>query len=178
MSHALSRAAAAGSIALNDPSDPLAIALEKYSVAENKVGDARLAQDALISSRFNSAFTTTLNTSLKFAGRARSNVHRARLNLDAAKAAAKGAKPERQAAARIEVEQAEDEFVAATEEAVSVMKNILDTPEPLRNLSELIAAQVAYHKASVEILNKLFPEIDELHSEQENKFSEAHKPTA
>lgn len=178
MHHALSRAALSGSQSLGDSSEPLSIGLEKYAVAEQKLGDARLAQDALITSRFNSAFATTLNTSLKFAGRARSNVHKARLNLDAAKAAAKTAKPERQATARVEVEQAEDEFVAATEEAVSVMKNILDTPEPLRNLSELIAAQLAYHKASVEILNNLLPEIDELHGEQENKFSESRETPA
>lgn len=173
--HALSRAAAAGAEALNDSSDPLASALEKYSVAESKVGDARIAQDELIVSRFNSAFATTLNTSLKFASKARANVHKARLNLDAAKAAAKSAKPERQVAARVEVEQAEDEFVAATEEAVSVMKNILDTPEPLRNLSDLIAAQLAYHKAAVEIFNQLLPEIDELQNEQENKYRESRE---
>lgn len=156
----------------------MASALEKYAVSEAKIGDARLSQDSLISSRFNAAFATTLNTSLKFAAKARSNVHKARLNLDAAKAAAKAAKPERQVAARVEVEQAEDEFVAATEEAVSVMKNILDTPEPLRNLSDLIAAQLAYHKASVEILNQLLPEIDELQSVQENKYREAREASS
>ncbi|VVT57785.1 uncharacterized protein SAPINGB_P005868 [Magnusiomyces paraingens] len=173
--HALSRAAAAGAEALGDSADPLASALEKYAVAEAKIGDARLSQDSLIVSRFNAAFATTLNTSLRFAAKARANVHKARLNLDAAKAAAKTAKPERQVAARVEVEQAEDEFVAATEEAVSVMKNILDTPEPLRNLSDLIAAQLAYHKASVEILNQLLPEIDELQSVQDNKYREARE---
>lgn len=176
--HALSRAAASGAEALGDSSDPLAAALAKYSVVEGKLGDARLSQDSLIASRFNSAFATTLNTSLKFAGKARSNVHKARLNLDAAKAAAKAARPERQVAARVEVEQAEDEFVAATEEAVSVMKNILDTPEPLRNLSDLIAAQLAYHKASAEILNQLLPEIDELQSEQENKYRESREASS
>lgn len=176
--HALSRAAAAGAAAINDKTDPLAVALDKYSVAESKVGDGRLAQDTLISTRVNSALSTTLNTSLKLAARARSNVQQARLNLDAAKAAAKSAKPERQATARVEVEQAEDEFVAATEEAVSVMKNILDAPEPIRNLSELVTAQLAYHKASVEILSKVLPEIEELHADQQTKHSDLHESVA
>lgn len=178
LNHALSRAGTAGALALGDAGEPLAIGLEKFATAEGKIGDARLAQDALINSRFNTAFSATLNTSLRFATKARKNVHKARLTLDAAKSAARTAKPERQVAARVEVEQAEDEFVAATEEAVSVMKNILDTPEPLRNLSDFVAAQLAYHKASVEVLNQLLPEIDELQSEQESKYREGREASS
>jgi hypothetical protein len=66
-----------------------------------------------------------------------------------------------------EVEAKEDEFVAQTEEAVGVMKNVLDTPEPLRNLAELIAAQLEFHKKAYEILSELAPEIDQLQVEQE-----------
>ncbi|KAK9382127.1 BAR domain-containing family protein [Kockiozyma suomiensis] len=170
--HAISRAALAASHQL-PITDPLGVALEKYAVAEERVGEAQLAQDALISSRFNASFTTTLNTSLKFADRARRKVTNARLSLDSAKTSARNAKPERQDAARVEVEQAEDEFVAATEEAVSVMKNVLDTPEPLRNLTDLIAAQLAFHKAAYEMLSELAPEVDQLQVEQEAKYREA-----
>jgi hypothetical protein len=49
------------------------------------------------------------------------------LTLDATKSAARNPKPERQVAARVEVEQTKYEFVTATEE-LSVMKNILNTP--------------------------------------------------
>lgn len=169
--HAISRAALASAHQL-DISDPLGIALEKYALTEEKVGEARLAQDALITSRFNAALNTTLSTSLHFATKARKNVTNARLTLDAAKTALRTARPERQDACRVEVEQAEDEFVAATEEAVSVMKNVLDTPEPLRNLADLIAAQLAFHKASFELLSELAPEIDQLQVEQEAKYRE------
>lgn len=44
---------------------------------------------------------------------------------------------------------------------------MLDTPEPLRNLAELIAAQVEYHKRAYEILSELAPEVDALQVEQE-----------
>ncbi|CAN6630785.1 hypothetical protein TRVA0_012S03114 [Trichomonascus vanleenenianus] len=176
LNHALGRAALAGSESLG-PNDevPLASALQKYAVAEEKIGEARLAQDNLIVSRFNAAFTTTLNTSLSYAAKARRNVHNSRLNLDAAKAAAKTAKPERQSEAQAEVEQAEDEFVAATEEAVSVMKNVLDSPEPLRNLVELVNAQLAFHKAASEVLNQLAPEIEQLQNDQETKYRESRE---
>lgn len=175
LSHALGRSALEGVHALSNSTEPLSSALEKFAVAEAKIGDARLGQDALISSRFNSAVSATLNNSFQIVSKARKNVHNARLTLDAAKSAARSAKPERQVTARVEVEQAEDEFVAATEEAVSVMKNFLDSPEPLRNLSDFVAAQLAYHKASVEILNQLLPEIDELQSEQETKYRESRE---
>lgn len=44
---------------------------------------------------------------------------------------------------------------------------VLDTPEPLRNLAELIAAQLEFHKKAYEILSELAPEIDQLQVEQE-----------
>jgi hypothetical protein len=103
-----------------------------------RVGEARLAQDAQIQSRFLAGWNTTLNTNLKFAARARANVEKARLTLDAVKARVKGTtwkiggaqgaathdEAELSPEAQEEIEKAEDEFVTQTEEAVSVMKNV------------------------------------------------------
>lgn len=203
-SHAIARAALTSSSILqqNNPSseeDPLATALEKYALASEKVGEARLAQDAQIQSRYLAGWNTTLNTNLMFATRARKNVENARLLLDAAKARAKQRSGSHSAGrsdglegdsslseeARLDIEQAEDEFVGQTEEAVGVMKNVseclsrlakpkhschsqvLDTPEPLRNLADLIAAQLEYHKQAYEILSELAPVVDGLQVEQE-----------
>ncbi len=142
-SHAVARAALASSQLLHAQEqrgeEPLATGLERYAVAAEKVGEARLAQDGLIQSRFLAGWTTTLNTNLGFAARARKAVENARLNLDATKARARQgggihlpgqAKKEHyddselSEEARAEIEQAEDEFVAQTEEAVGVMKNV------------------------------------------------------
>ena len=138
-SHAIARASLASSQALAQGSsageDPLASALEKYAIASEKVGEARLAQDAAIQSRFLAGWSTTLNTNLMFATRARKGVENARLSLDATKSKAKsglklGGVPEPHdeaeisEAAREEIEKAEDEFVGQTEEAVGVMKNV------------------------------------------------------
>lgn len=117
----------------------MATALEKYALASERVGEARLSQDAQIQSRFLAGWNTTLNTNLTFATRARKNVEKSRLSLDAVKAHAKGTtfkigqvgapggpteEPELSAEAQEEIEKAEDEFVTQTEEAVSVMKNV------------------------------------------------------
>ncbi|KAI4207865.1 MAG: hypothetical protein LQ348_000415 [Seirophora lacunosa] len=186
--HAIARASLAGSQLLNETStaggeDPLATALEKYALAEEQVGEARLAQDAQIQSRFLSGWNTTLNTNLMFATRARRGVENARLTLDATKAkgkngGARGMNPDDEMIseeARAAVEQKEDDFVAQTEEAVGVMKNVLDTPEPLRNLADLIAAQLEYHKKAYEILSELAPVVDGLQVEQEYTAFEAGK---
>ncbi|KAI4277486.1 MAG: hypothetical protein L6R38_005429 [Xanthoria sp. 2 TBL-2021] len=177
--HAIARASLAGSQLLNEThtaggEDPLATALEKYALAEEKVGEARLAQDAQIQSRFLAGWSTTLNTNLMFATRARRSVENARLSLDATKAkgktgGARGMNPDDEMGEemRAVIEQKEDEFVAQTEEAVGVMKNVLDTPEPLRNLADLIAAQLEYHKKACEILSELAPVVDGLQVEQE-----------
>ncbi|CAD6588991.1 MAG: hypothetical protein ASARMPRED_003855 [Alectoria sarmentosa] len=179
--HAIARASLVGSQLLiqTNPSssngeDPLATALEKYALASEKVGEARLAQDQQIQQRFLAGWSTTLNTNLMFATRARRGVENARLGLDATKAKGKGGKGEEDLPMsdehRAEVERKEDEFVGVTEEAVGVMKNVLDTPEPLRNLADLIAAQLEYYKKAYEILSELAPVVDGLQVEQEASY--------
>lgn len=103
-----------------------------------RVGEARLAQDAQIQSRFLAGWNTTLNTNINFATRARKSVEKARLTLDAVRARVKGTTwklgtspradthddHELSPEAQEEIEKAEDEFVTQTEEAVGVMKNV------------------------------------------------------
>jgi len=197
--HAMARASLAGSQTLHQQhtgagEDPLATALEKYALAQERVGEARLAQDAQIQSRFLAGWNTTLNTNISFATRARKNVEKARLTLDAVKARVKGTtwkiagvggpradvhdEHELSNEAQEEIEKAEDDFVTQTEEAVGVMKNVLDTPEPLRNLAELIAAQMEYHKKAYEILSELAPVIDGLQVEQEASYRKSRESAA
>jgi len=185
--HAIARASLAGSqlIAQTHPGtaeDPLAAALEKYALAEEKVGEARLAQDAQIQSRFLAGWSTTLNTNIKFATRARAKVENSRLLLDSTKTSAntagRGMNPDMDSVneeARAKIEAAEDEFVGQTEEAVGVMKNVLDTPEPLRNLADLIAAQLEFHKKAYEILSELAPVVDGLQVEQEASYRKSRE---
>jgi len=139
-SHAVARASLSSSQTLQQQhagsgEDPLATALEKFALASERVGEARLAQDAQIQSRFLAGWSTTLNTNLMFATRARKSVENSRLLLDAAKAKSKspgwglpgqaqGHNEDAGEEHRAEIEQAEDEFVGQTEEAVGVMKNV------------------------------------------------------
>lgn len=63
----------------------------------------------------------------------------ARLTLDSAKAAAKSARPERAEAAHADVDNAEDAFVAAVEESVTLMKSVVESSEAVRRgLSSLL----------------------------------------
>lgn len=188
--HAIARASLSSSQLLHQNhtgagENPLAAALEKYALAMERVGEARLVQDSQIQSRFLAGWSTTLNTNLSFAARARKNVEKSRLTLDTTKTHAKGASfklggqayrasqleeqelsPEAQEA----IEKAEDDFVTQTEEAVGVMKNVLDSPEPLQNLVELVAAQVEYYKKAYEVMNDLAPIISVLQTNQEATY--------
>lgn len=151
--------------------DSLSHALEKYAIAQEKVGEARLYQDTMISSRFLSPWQTTLNTSIGYAGKARRAVADARLNLDAVKGRAKarfgGSEAAYDEKTRAEIEKAEDEFVAKVEEASGIMKNCLDTPEPLRNLVELVRAQREFFEKASEIMAEVEGEVERAQSEQE-----------
>ncbi|KAK4176689.1 BAR domain-containing family protein [Triangularia setosa] len=192
--HAIARASLASSQTLHQQhtasgEDPLATALEKYALAMERVGEARLAQDAQVQSRFLAGWNTTLNTNITFATRARKAVEKTRLTLDAVKARVKGTtwklggaapsgqhdEQELSPEAQEEIEKAEDEFVTQTEEAVGVMKNVVDTPEPLRNLAELLAAQIEFHKKAHEILSELAPVIDGLQVEQEASYRKSRE---
>ena len=184
-SHAIARAALAGSQSLSmatpqgstEP-DPLAQGLEKLAIAEEQVGQARLEQDEQIQGKFLSGWTTTLNQSLKAADKARAGVNNARLSLDAAKSkAAAGGRHEESytEAQRRAIEQAEDAFVEKVDEATSVMRNVLDTPEPLRNLVELVRAQAAFHARANEILEDVEKGISEIQMEQEDGYRKARE---
>ncbi|KAG8631320.1 hypothetical protein KVT40_000460 [Elsinoe batatas] len=153
--------------------DALSTALEKYAVAQEKVGEARLYQDTQIASRFLSPWQTTLNTSIGYAAKARRAVGDARLNLDAVKSRARtrfGSESGYDEKTRTEIEKAEDEFVAKVEEASGIMKNCLDTPEPLRNLVELVRAQREFHENAAKVLAEVEDEVEKAQNEQEDAY--------
>lgn len=167
--HGLARVAAQGSESIG-VEEPLGTALFKYATVTEKVADARVKMDQQIVEKFNKPIQTTLNSSIEQALKARRNVQSIRLSLDACKARYRAARPEKSEAARLEVEQAEDQFVAAVEEATNFMKAALEDPEPFRNLADLVAAQLDYFKQAQELLSDLAPELDEIQVTQESLY--------
>lgn len=100
----------------------------------------------------------------------------ARLNLDAVKSkAATGGKHEESYTEqqRHAIEAAEDQFVEKVDEATSVMRNVLDTPEPLRNLVELAKAQAEYHARAAEIMEDVAKSVGEIQELQETEYRKA-----
>jgi hypothetical protein len=145
----LKTADAATTMASTKEEDALATGLEKYAIAQEKVGEARLAQDSAIQARFLQGWSTTLNTQIQFATKARKGVEAARLNLDATKAKLRGhagfsfSGQQRDQMvddenlseeARAEIEAKEDDFVAQTEEAAGVMKNVSWADEEVKKV--------------------------------------------
>ena len=135
-----------------------------------------MAQDEAIQGKFLAGWSATLNQNIKSADKARQAVNNARLTLDAAKSkAAAGGRHEEAytEAQRKTIEQAEDAFVEKVDEATSVMRNVLDTPEPMRNLVELAKAQAEYHYRAAEILEDVGKTVGEMQVEQEAEYRKA-----
>jgi hypothetical protein len=146
----------------DDSMDLIAQGLTQVGQVEAKIGDAKLQQDKLIQSSVNKPFVEELKQTLASVDRARKNVENKRLSYDAARASLKNCKPEKEASLRVTLETLEDEFAAATEDAVVVMKDALKNCAILDQLTELITAQLAYHKASSELLDQLLPNLQNL----------------
>ncbi|KAF9819260.1 hypothetical protein IEO21_02299 [Rhodonia placenta] len=172
--HAIGRAATNAAATVQPTAgagdEKLSRALTTYAGAWEKIADARVQQDGAIKAHFLQPWQTTLNTSITVAMKARQAVRVSRLELDAAKQALKTVSPARLEAARLEVENAEDDLVQKTEVAITLMKAVLDNPEPLKNLNELVKAQLIYYATAAESLSTVQGEIEELSVAAEGEY--------
>ncbi|PPR04629.1 hypothetical protein CVT26_015008 [Gymnopilus dilepis] len=175
--HALTRAANSAAHAVASApnggaaeADRLGKALALYGSGWEKVAAARLDQDAAIKENFLHPWQTTLNASIAVAMKARQAVRVSRLELDSAKQSLKNASPAKQEQARLEVENAEDDLVQKTEVAITLMKTVLENPEPIKNLNELIKAQLMYFSIAAEALSGVQGEIEELSVAAEGEY--------
>ncbi|ORY85338.1 Bin/amphiphysin/Rvs domain for vesicular trafficking-domain-containing protein [Leucosporidium creatinivorum] len=158
--HALSRASASGAVEVGP--GRLANVLKTYAVVQDKVGSARTIQDEEIAKNFLQPWSATLNSSLQAAIKSRQNVKAARISLDALRGTLKSATGgPRQEQARLEVEAAEEKLVNATEEAINLMRSVLDNPEPIRNIAALVKAQQQFYAEAAEALASVQGEIEE-----------------
>ncbi|KAJ2075858.1 BAR domain-containing protein [Coemansia sp. S155-1] len=155
--------------------EPLGAALFKFGSIEEKVGNEKIKQDRCIHAKFIEPMAATLESGVALAQNARKEVASARLTLDAAKAVFKSAKPVHADAARRDVESAEDHFVTVVEEAMRLMRAIVESPAPLRHLSDFVAAQLAFHKEAAALLEDLAPEIEEIQVTQEALYRHENK---
>ncbi|KAH7908685.1 BAR domain-containing family protein [Hygrophoropsis aurantiaca] len=172
--HALGRAATTAATAMQGTAggseDKLGKALSLYAGVWDKIAAARLQQDDSIQRQYLQPWQTTLSTSINVAVKARQAVRASRLELDAAKQSLKSANPARQEQARLEVENAEDDLVQKTEVAITLMKTVLENPEPLKNLNELAKAQLLYFASAAEALSSAQGEIEELSVAAEGEY--------
>ncbi|KAI0727725.1 BAR domain-containing family protein [Fomitopsis betulina] len=172
--HALGRAATTAAQALQTTpaggEEKLRTAIGTYAGAWEKIADARVNQDEAIRIQFLQPWQTTLSTSIAVAMKARQAVRVSRLELDSAKQSLKNAGPTRQEAARLEVENAEDDLVQKTEVAITLMKAVLDNPEPLKDLHELAKAQLIYYATAAEALSTVQGELEELSVAAEGEY--------
>ncbi|KAG1828471.1 BAR domain-containing family protein [Suillus fuscotomentosus] len=172
--HALCRAATNAAAAMQrtpaGDEDKLGKALTVYADVFDNIASARVEQDESIQAQYLRPWQTTLSTSINVAMKARQAVRVSRLELDAAKQTLKTTSPAKQEQARLDVENAEDDLVQKTEVAITLMKTVLENPEPLKNLNELVKAQLLYFAAAAEALSSAQGEIEELSVAAEGEY--------
>lgn len=142
--------------------DPMSQALKKFTNLEDKLGNLKLQLDTDVTVKFHEPLLAALSTSIATSSIKRRNVHAVRLTYDAARAKAKTCSPEYAETAKLEMEKAEDEFVAAVDESMTFMKQVVGSNDALRNLADLANAQLSYFKNGYEILKDAAAEIDEI----------------
>ena len=169
LAHAFARSASDSALAIGEQ-EPLGAALRKYAQAQDQLGNARLQFESSVNGKFIQPWTATMNTNIQFALKAKKYVNTCRLQLDAAKSRMKNAKSDKLAQAQVEFTKAEDALLVAVKDATYKIRLVVDSPEPLRNLSDLVNAQLAYFKEGFETLSALSPEMDELQVTQEALF--------
>ncbi|GAA95319.1 uncharacterized protein L969DRAFT_101415 [Mixia osmundae IAM 14324] len=173
LSHALSRASANSALELTSKSsqpDQLGSVLQTYAVAQDKVGQLRLDQDALIRAEFNNPWSATLNSAINAAMKARQSVKTARLYLDTCRTKLKNASAAKQEQARLEVEAAEERLVTETEQAIGIMASLLANPEPIKNIAALAKAQQSYHEQAAKVLQGITASLDEASVQADGEY--------
>lgn len=150
--------------------DSFGTVLMKFGSVEDKIGDNKSRMNQEVQNRVVSPMNATLNSSIQLAMKARRNVQALRLELDGLRSRYKNVKPERSAQAKKEIDDAEEALVLAVDESSELMRNVIDNPEPLRNIAELVAAQMDFYKESYELLADIAPEIDEIQVTHESLY--------
>ena len=143
--------------------DPLVKGLELYLLNMNKIGNARLGQDQLICTKFNQPLATTLRQLISQLNNIQKKVEQKRIDYDLARVnLANCTQPTKEPQLRVVMENAEDDFANTVEDAMNVMRNVLDHARPLEEFLELIKAQLAYHKLALELLGQMVVEFETL----------------
>ncbi|KAI8645852.1 hypothetical protein BD408DRAFT_411165 [Parasitella parasitica] len=169
LSHAIGRVATDGAMLVGQD-ESFGAALSKLGDVSNKLGDVRLAMDSEVVSKFNTPMQVTLKTAIEGAYKARRTVQSKRLALDAAKTNYRESPTNKLDEARREVEQAEDQFVGAVEEATQSMKAVLEDPEPLRDIADYARIQLAFFTHAQDLFSGLVPELEEIRVTQESMY--------
>lgn len=142
--------------------------INSYSKALNDVGNARLKQDNLIISKFNTSLNNKLKELFLEFNNLQRTVEKKRIDFDLARKNLSNCEnPLKELQLRISLENAEDSFVYNVENTISLMRKIISHINTHVNFNELIHAQYNYHKKASEIFENIYLEFQNLNNDCE-----------
>lgn len=68
------------------------------------------------------------------------------------------------------VEAAEEHLVEATEQAINLMRSVLENPEPIKNIHALLKAQQTFYAEASEALASVLGEVEEAGTQAEAEW--------
>lgn len=148
---------------------PIGAALIKVGDAQDKLGKAKVQSNMEIYEKFVKPIDRLLDGPIKLAMLARRGVQNARLHLDTCKARSKSSKPEGVTQVQQELNDAQLHLDAAIDEAIRLMRTVLDSNDSLTALADFTQAMLTYYQSGFKLLEELAPEIDAMKVAQESK---------
>ncbi|EPZ34609.1 hypothetical protein ROZALSC1DRAFT_27257 [Rozella allomycis CSF55] len=130
-------------------------ALKNYAFALEKVSSARDEMDDQIALKFLAPFMNTLDGTFQIAAKARKAAQKARLELDTVKSRLRQSSNDKIEMLSQELKLAEEQFNLNVEDAILHMKAVTENPDLLKQLNDMIEAQLNFFKKSYEALNAL-----------------------
>lgn len=154
--HAFSTAALISAESLGTD-DSTGNSLKTFADVQEQLGSYQLIYSQTALHQFYLPLKAELEGPLSQAGSARRRVHRVRLAYDACRSALKSARPDSVETARAQMERAEDDFVAAVDEAMGILKSVAENRLVVDALLALQEAQRTFFVNALQILDNSNP---------------------
>jgi len=152
--HAASKAAQDGYLVLQPP-DSMNEALKIYGESQEKIGNFRIEMDQKVQVKFLQPMQNIMDNVFAHVSKACKAAHGARLELDAIKTKCKGVSPEKLGSLQNELATAEEQFQANQRDAISRLTSVIENPQVIQCLSDLVEAQRKYHEQSFKALKEV-----------------------
>ncbi|KAJ9084177.1 BAR domain-containing protein [Entomophthora muscae] len=146
--------------------EPTGSVLYKVATIQQKIGDAKLIMDQHIATDFVQALNVNLNTNIRYIEKARRDVDSLFNTLHIIKERHASAGDEPGPELEFQLNTAQSNYDKALDVTTQLMTTILNSPDTIKTISELVKAQLTYHQEAHQLLSDIFPQVNDMAAAQ------------